>query len=255
MPDIYEIEKDGEIYEVEAASPEAAVAALSSLGQPQKPQAPPPPNKTIGLQWRPEHAALGKQIEAADMGGSNPMAMFPAGKTLAAAKAVPGVVARGLGISKARAGQNIDAALTAAKDARVPMEKAAPIINRAKELGATGHNRSQVIHKLEMAVKKAQDGSLSPREAQDFVSSASRMSSAEGSRISPAMHRQVAELAATLRQLLTETVETAAGKGAQYASGVKEYRRAAKTANFAKKAGKAALGATGLGGYYALFGD
>lgn len=47
MPDIYEIEKDGEIYEVEANSVEEAVAAMSAMGggAPAAPQptAPPPP--------------------------------------------------------------------------------------------------------------------------------------------------------------------------------------------------------------------
>ena len=35
-----------------------------------------------GLQWKPQYTTLGAQINAAEMGGNNPMAMFPAGKAL-----------------------------------------------------------------------------------------------------------------------------------------------------------------------------
>ena len=238
------------------------------LSQPSRPATPPPPGATIGMlaqstaqgdpkspgtafgrQMRPDIQAAMDQSEAdgSTFGQSpflgNPLAL------VGAAKKVPGIVAKGLGISKVRAGANMQSALEAAKDVRVGMDKVVPGIERAKELVTAGSNRSQVIHKLEMAIKKSQDGSLSTREAQDFVSTASRMSSNEFGRLSPVMQRQVSEVASALRQSLTDAAGTV-GKGEQYTAGVREYSRAAQAAKYAKKAAKAAAGAAGLGAAY-----
>lgn len=262
MP-IYTVEIDGKQYDIEGDRPPSEQEARSAVGvfaaaqgggpsssAPRRAATPPPPQSTIGMMqpstmqgdpgWaarnmKPEMAQALSQYTEDDV-MAEPIGPSPA-SVIAGARGVPGILARGLGISKARAGQNIQGALEAAKDVRVPSTTLQPVIDRAGELVAAGTNRSQVITKLSAALKKSQDSSLSAQEAQDFVSNASRMSAAEFSRLSPVMQRQVSELSAKLRQALTESLNTV-GKGEQYTKGVKEYARASKAAKHGKQAAK-----------------
>jgi methyl-accepting chemotaxis protein len=129
----------------------------------------------------------------------------------------------------------MQAALEAGKDVRVPMQSVTPHVERGLELATRGGQRSKVLHDMNKVVKNASDGNLSTREAQDFVSNASRMSANEFNKLSGPIQRQVAEVSKALRQALTESLDEV-GKGEQYAKGVREYARGAKVEKYGKRA-------------------
>lgn len=264
-----EVEFEGQVHEFPDDFTDAEIAAaLEGLSAP-KQATPLPPSATIGMLapstvegdpqsapggWNPQHAELGRRVTEA------PMMAEPLMPNITK---VPGIVARGLGISKVRAGQNMQAAAEAAKEVPVATGAVSTVGARAKELQATGSRLPRVVTQF---MKRVEDGSdLSFREAQDFVSNMSRMSANEFNSLNPQMHRQVTQMAQTLRQALTEAAGTV-GKGEQYARGVSEYAKAARFAKLweekyrpaiwktTKTAAKWATGGAGLYGA-SRFGD
>lgn len=171
-----------------------------------------------------------------------------------AATKVPGIVARGLGISKVRAGQNIADAANAAKG--VPVTKVADIKTagaRAQQLQAAGGRMPRAATRLIAQIEK--NNELTFQEAQDFASNLSRLSANEFNSLNPQMQRQIAEMTKALRTAITDAAETV-GKGDQYAKGVSEYAKAARAAERWEKAkpaliktlkGLAYAGAAGAG--------
>lgn len=163
-----------------------------------------------------------------------------------AVKGIPGVLAKGLGISKARAGANIAEAVTAAKD--VPLNVATSIEQPLAEI-----MRFKGIERLPMAVrslaKELQSGApLTVETARKYYPAISRMSASEFATLTPNMQRLVGGLRAAMNTGITDAAETV-GKGAQYASGMREYARAGKAAKLAKRAAQVS-GVAG-GGYAA----
>jgi polyhydroxyalkanoate synthesis regulator phasin len=159
-----------------------------------------------------------------------------------------------VGLSSQRAGSNIQAAMTAAKDVPVKVDALTEPLVRSLELQATGSRMPRVVTQL---MRRTDQGPLSFREGQDFVSSLSRLSTNERNAVTPQMQRQLVELRDAVRRQLTESAEQV-GAGQQYASGVKEYAKAARAAEAVKKAkkvaGPAAAGAAGAGLLYRLLG-
>jgi hypothetical protein len=165
------------------------------------------------------------------------------------------------GISKVRAGQNMQEVAHAAQNIPVQTGRIGPTIARAQELQGTGSRMPRVVTQLSRRVADRPDGALNFREGSDFASSMSRMSVNERNTLNPQMHRQVGEISRALRNELTDAAEQV-GRGAQYSRGVREYARASAVDEFAEKAKKnllkALLGAgpaAGIGaGVYHLLG-
>jgi hypothetical protein len=145
---------------------------------------------------------------------------------------VPGVVAKGLGISKVRGGANMGTALEAGKELRVPLTKGTQdAAMRARELvGSRNAELNTFFDRLtNPKVTKYRGDDLAVREAQDFVSKFSAMSAEDVLKLPQSARPELAKLASELRAALTNTLDTV-GKGGQYESGVNEYRRAMRAA-------------------------
>jgi polyhydroxyalkanoate synthesis regulator phasin len=217
-------------------------------------QAPAAKPKELGIgQWAARAiggAFMGPAgVEAADNPGSTLLsAAIPVGL-----KHVPGLVARGLGISGARAAQNIQGATQAAKGAVVNTEKAGQAGLRAIDLQATGGRMPRVVQQFMQRVTTPGKGDLTFEEARDFYSNISRLSANEYNALNPTMQRQVGAMRQALHEALVESAETV-GKGGQYAKGISEYARSARAAEAGRKVAKYGVGAAGLGvaGHYGL---
>lgn len=268
MPDIYEVEFNGELYEVEANSPEEAASAFG----PQRQATPPPPNATIGMmqpstmQGDPKRTEPYLAEEWAGMSGGEKlknvaqwgakavMGAFagPTGvdaaehpkTTLAtaalplAAQKVPGVIAKVAGVSKQRGGANMDAALAGGKGLRVPMTpNAQDAALRARELA--GSRNSEINNLFDRLtnpkVVKYRGDDLVTREAQDFITKFGNMSFDDQAKLPPVVRKELTTLTNELRSALTETLETV-GKGDQYTRGVNEFRRAKRIEELMEKA-------------------
>ncbi len=170
-----------------------------------------------------------------------------------AIKHVPGLVARGLGISGARAAENIQSATQAAEGAAVNTEKVGQAGLRAIDLQATGGRMPRVVSQFMQRVTKPGAPDLTFEEARDFYSNLSRQSANEFNSMNPVMQRQVGMMKQALHEALVESADTA-GAGSQYAKGISEYARSARAAEAGKKIAKYGIGAAGLGaaGTYAL---
>lgn len=158
----------------------------------------------------------------------------------------PGLVARGLGISSVRAGQNIQAATQAAKDVPLNVERVGEAGLRAMDMQAAGATMPRAASRL---MQRITDPALEPiqfGQARDFYSNLSRLSANEAGRMNPQMARQMSTMRAALHDALTEGAETV-GKGQQYAKGIQEYARAARAAEAGKKVAKYGAGIAGAG--------
>lgn len=147
----------------------------------------------------------------------------------------PGIIARGLRISKERAGANMQGALDAGKDLRVSLTPGVQeAAMRAYDVSGAGRTLPPSLNKFlnrltSPKVTGYRGDDLATREAQDFVSSFTSLSADDMAKMAPEMRSQLTKLAIELRAALTDTLD-AVGKGDQYARGVAEYRRAAKVA-------------------------
>jgi hypothetical protein len=177
---------------------------------------------------------------------------------------VPGVVARGLGISKVRGGANMQEALEAGKDLRVPLnEGSQEAALRARELvGSRNAELNGFFDRLtNPKVTQYRGDDLAVREAQDFVTKFSAMSMEDAAKLPPVARREMTKLAVELRSALTDTLDTV-GKGGQYEAGVKEFRRSMRAAElwegakpWLKKLGYVGAAGTGAGAAINKFGN
>jgi hypothetical protein len=242
MP-IFEIEANGKTYEVEAPSMEAAAAAVA----PHREATPPPASATIGMMAPstatsepptgtlmdliPPREERRRDMQAYE--GSLSLAVpTPAPAVVAsAAKGAPGVIARAAGISKARAGQNIEQAVTAAKDVAVnttdDLAKAVNTIMQYDRIETIPMAVRTLARRLGAVGKAGGLDSFTVEEARRFYPGISRMSADEFGKLTPNMQRLVGQLKGTLDQTIKASADVV-GKGAQYASGMKEYAMAGK---------------------------
>jgi hypothetical protein len=160
------------------------------------------------------------------------------------AKATPGVVARGLGISGARAAENLSAAANAAKSVAIDVNAPGSAALRVVELGERGASVPRVVQTFTRRITDPSKGPLTFEEARDYYSNISRLSADEYNRLNPVVKRAVASMRETLNKSLTDAAGTV-GKGEQYAEGMSEYARFSKAKAAAPKIGKAAAGAVG----------
>lgn len=184
------------------------------------------------------------------------MAAVP-GVISATTKRVPGVIEAGrkvAGISKVRAGSNIEAAERAAQGVPVATEKVGQEGLRAMELQAAGGRMPQVASKFMQRVTDPSASDLTFEEARDFYSNLSRMSANEYGNLNPTMQRQIGLMKEALHQALTDAAGTV-GQGEKYAAGIKEYADAGRAAArweaakpALRKAMLAAAGSVGAGG-------
>jgi hypothetical protein len=184
--------------------------------------------------------------EATKHMGENPgttLAGFAAGPVL---KHAPGLVARGLGISGQRAGENLQAATQAAKGVPVNVEKVGQEGLRAIDLQATGARMPRAATTFMRRITDPTKGDLPFEEGRDFYSNLSRLSANEYGSLNPTMARQITSMRKALHDALVESAETV-GKGSQYAGGVREYARAARAAETGKKVAKVGAGVAGAG--------
>lgn len=248
-------------------SEQELIQLFAAADQPQASHTPAPstphPNQELYDTMQGIGSWAAKAIGGAFMGPPGVDAAEHPGMTLAsaavpvAAKVVPGLVARGLGVSSQRAAQNLQDAATAAKGVPINVEKVGEQGLRAIDLQATGARMPRAATQFMRRITDPAQGEMTFEEARDFYSNLSRLSANEYNTLNPTMQRQIALMKQALHEALTEGAETV-GKGSQYASGIKEYARAAKFASGAKTAGKAAakyaVPALGLGalGKYAI---
>lgn len=246
-------------------SEQELIELFASADQPQASHEAAPPTPHPNQQLYDQMQGIGKwaarAIGGAFMGPGGVDAADHPGMTLASAavpvaiQKVPGLMARGLGVSSARAAQNLEEAATAAKGVPINTEQVGQQGLRAMDLQATGARMPRAATQFMRRVTDPEQGAMPFEEARDFYSNLSRLSANEYGSLNPTMQRQIALMKQALHEALTEGAESV-GKGGQYASGIKEYARAAKFASGAKSAGKAAakyavptLGLGALGKY------
>lgn len=270
-----QIEFDGTIHEFPDDFTDADIAAALGGGQPPGPRrtaTPPPPQATIGMmqpstmQGDPKRTEpylaeewagmpAGERLRNVAQWGAKALLGGIAGPTgidaaehpkttlLTAALPVvaqkaPGIVAKGLGVSKARAGGRIQGAIEAGKDVRVPMTPGAQdAALRAREL--TGSRNAELNNLFDRLtnpkVTKYRGDDLLAQEAQDFIAKFGAMSADDALKLPPAARGEITTLVKEMRSALTGSLE-AVGKGEQYARGVREYRRAGRLADLVEKA-------------------
>lgn len=156
----------------------------------------------------------------------------------------PGLVAKGLGISKARAAANLDDAAAAAKGVAVNTADTFAAGARAQELKAAGGRMPLAARLFMKRIGDVDAPDLTFEEARDFYSNLSRLSANEANALNPVMQRQIGAMKQALHEALTEAADTV-GKGDQYAAGIREYSRSAKAAKGARWAGGVAGGMYG----------
>jgi len=247
---IYTVEIDGQQYDLEGdhepseAEARAAVGATAAPLAPPKRATPPPASATIGMlqpstattsdrvpsvfgfPMKPELAQMTDGVEV--MG--QPIGPLPTTGAIGAVKAVPGILARAAGISKVRGAANIAEAVNAAK--AVPIDPAQVAAAADEMMQFKGIERvPMVVRKL---VTELQQGPMNVERARQFYPALSRMSANDFASLTPNMQRLVGGLKGVFNEAITDAAATV-GKGAQYASGMKEYARAGRAAQTYEK--------------------
>ncbi len=248
--------------ERQQATPEQGVAALFGRDG----ERPTPPRPSLADQMRdrpmldrfvrpiPENLTDPETGNAVPVNSSPGLIQFasPTGINLpGAVRQIPGVLAKGLGISKARAGANLEAVAQAANNLPVSTQKFGDALLRAGELKDASAYTPRAVTNLLRRSTTPGAADMTFKEGRDVYSIISRLSADEFNKLSGPMKRQVALIAKGMNEALTDTAGSV-GKADQYASGMREFARAAKAAKVGKWAaatgGGAAAGYVGLGG-------
>jgi hypothetical protein len=160
----------------------------------------------------------------------------------------------------ARAGHLIEEATVKAGNMAVDVTKVGNQALRIEQLAERGGVKPKVVRDFLKRITDPEKGPLTFNEARDFYNNASRLTRSEAGRLTAPLRRELVQFTRHMHNSLLDAAE-AAGKGDQYARGVKNYANAAKWSRRLKKSGKvigravgtAALGgATGYGVYNAL---
>jgi hypothetical protein len=159
-------------------------------------------------------------------------------------------------VRMAKAGQLIEEATQAAGHLPIDVTKVGNQAMRIEELAKRGGIMPKVVRDF---LKRATDPTKEPitfSEARDFYNNASRLTRSEAAKLTAPLRRELVQFTRHMGDSLLKTAEQA-GKGEQYARGIKNYknaaewgRRARKVGRFVEKhAGEAMIG-TGLYGLY-----
>lgn len=186
---------------------------------------------------------LGATPDQADL-AQNLGGIAAGGLTARAYNNGPGIV-EGLkqigGISKIRAGGNIQAATQAAGAVPLNTEGVGQSGLRAMELQEAGGRMPRVVSMLMRRVTDPDQPDLTFAEARDYYSNLSRLSANEFGSLNPTMQRQVGAMRQALHEALTSAADTV-GAGDQYASGMSEYAKAGRAGQYWDKNLKPLLG-------------
>lgn len=200
----------------DAMTPEAIQSAMAKLSAAPA-SAPTEPPAPKGLQWKPEHAALGAQIDSAPMMAEGE---FP--NVIAGAKAVAGLIPRAV-----RAGAKFQQVMGAAKAVPIDITGPGNTALRIMQLSERGGVMPKAVRDLLKRMTDPNKPPMAYEEARDFASNISRLSADEFNRLTPALRREVGNLRVTLNRAVEKAADTA-GKGKEYRSAMKEYARAAR---------------------------
>lgn len=264
MP-IFEVQQNGKTYEVDAPDLQTAASSLGGQSQP-KQATPPPAAATMGMRApdtatdrapsgklldliprRPEQQRdMRQMVDAMPLGTPAPVSAVASG-----VRAVPALAAKGVeagrriaGLSKFRAGTNIDAAVAAAKDVPLDTTAVKTAVDQMMQYAQPGEFIETVPRVVRGLAKRITSGvPLTVEKARLYYPAISRGSANEFANLTPNMQRLLGGLKAPLNEAITAAAETV-GKGEQYAKGIGEYARASKAEKFVTdKAAPAAMAA------------
>lgn len=158
----------------------------------------------------------------------------------------------------ARAGQNFEKVMGAAKDIVVDVEPTGKHALRILDLSNSGAQLPKVVRDFLNRVTSPTKTPMTYKQSRDFASNLSSLSANEKMAIKPVVRREIAQMAAELN-LANANAAKAVGKGAEYKAAMREYAQAMRLRDALdatiKHSKKAALGAAGLGGAYYLLKD
>ena len=149
-------------------------------------------------------------------------------------------------------GAAINAAADAARTADVAVDFA-PVVQQAqriRELASRGGVMPKAVRNMLQYADKGER--ITFDVARDFSSNISRLSANEFQKLTPALQREIVQLRSALGNALQAGAEQA-GKGAEYAGGLKEYASAKKAEDMREmlwKLLKAGIASGGVGGAF-----
>jgi hypothetical protein len=148
--------------------------------------------------------------------------------------------------SRARAGKLFESVMGDAQNQPVNLTRSNEPLMRTFEMGQRGAQLPKVVRQLVNRTTEPGAPPLTYREARDFGSNLSQMSSKEAGSLKPAIRRQVGEASHAFNQDVGDAA-AAAGRGEDYANAMREYARASQLRSGLKTAAKIAIPTLGLG--------
>ena len=152
--------------------------------------------------------------------------------------------------TRAKAGNLFESVMKDAQDQPVNLNTSAPTLLRVRELADRGTSMPQAANKLLRRVTDPDQGPLTYREARDFASNLSRLSSGEAQKLTPIMKRQVGQLSHDFNQDIANAASDV-GREEDYSKAMHDYAIASRLRNAAITGAKiaipTALGAAGYG--------
>lgn len=155
--------------------------------------------------------------------------------------------------TKAKAGALFETAMGKAQNEPVWMQNSGPELVRARELMERGGGRPTPVNALNRRVGNVNQPPLTYREARDYATNLSRLSSTDAQKLTPVMGRQAGKLSKAFNQDVGDAAARA-GAGPEYTQAMRDYRIASQI-DSAKDAVKTGLkraiipAAIGAGGY------
>lgn len=125
----------------------------------------------------------------------------------------------------ARAGENFQKVMGAARNVPVQVGEVGDVALRINQLAERGGSMPMAVRKLLNRLTDPNKAAMVYEESRDFASNISRLSVDEFKRLTPVVAREVASLSAALNRANAQAASVA-GKGAEYAAAMNEYARA-----------------------------
>ncbi len=162
----------------------------------------------------------------------NPEQMIGKGLETAAELAIPaGMAAKAALPSKASAAGKFQAVMGAAKDIPLDVQDAGAVALKIEQLAGRGGTMPRAVSKFLARVTDPAKAPMNYEEGRDWASNISRLSVDDFNRLTPVIKREMAGLRVALNKA-NAMAASKAGKGAEYASAMKEYARALKFQEF-----------------------